>query len=1355
MIKYEKLEDALPNENKIYIIDKNVYFNWNNRLNKVLSNDKFFIVISKEDNKTNQTYQKILNFLFENAIDRSYTLVAIGGGIVGDIAGFVASTFMRGLKLVHVPTTVLAMCDSSIGGKNGFNNEYGKNMIGSIYQPKLIIIDISFLETLSEYQKINGMAEVIKIALIKKGELFDLIKDSNFNNCNFSRIIKLSSEYKLCIINDDINDTTGKRELLNFGHTFGHALEFSNNLLHGYAVAYGIIEELKYTQYYYGYPDIEIITSIEKILKNWKLIDDSPLNYNWNLFSFYLNNDKKSNRLITLQDIGKPKIVTFSSHDWFFLKSKYFSIKNNSNYKKNISIKVPSSKSITNRVLLLTSIISQFNDKEIKIKDWLSCQDTHIMIKALRQSNVNLEINKNNINITPSILSPKGAYFLGNSGTTARFILPILALTCTQNITIDGSNEMRKRPIGPLVESLNKLGCNISNNNFFPLVVKPSNLYKNNIEINGELSSQYVSGLMFAYAFLKLKNPNINYKIKIIGEKTSEGFIDLTIKLFTNFGFQIDYTNNEITFLNFNKGISEYTVEGDSTTASYLLAWSYLNKFTLEIKNINKHSTQSDTRILQRMSQCFGNLTINNTLKFTPWDKIKINKATFDLDSSDTFLTWSVLFLIENVSVEIKNIKNQNWKECSRIDNFIKNASSINAYVKKTPTGFRIYKNNLQNDIQVMKTYNDHRMAMAFSLLGGKYDKILIENPHCVNKTFPLYWNYLEDMNINIIPSNKNKIKNIVLIGMPGVGKTTLANAINDNLGITSYDTDRMILESSGENTIKDYIDNNGWNLFREKEESTMLELLQEDKLKIISTGGGIIENSLIRNHLDDAMVITIKRNTTVNDRVLQSDIFFLERKRKPLYESTCDYIYNNNTIPYDFVEWFKIIIGCNPIPNKSTFLCKVNSSIESNISNVIELRGDLMDNYGLDEIQNTIINYKRNIIYTLRTDKEGGKFKYDKNKYIQIINKAIKLGVHLIDIEVHTNIKMFNVKTIGSIHSNDINYIQDNLKKFNYDILKIVTNYDNCKLLNGYNFNDIILIDNSDGFYRCDNNLLTPIASNISQATFHSQLKYSKYLDMCYIYHNKKFLFLFGNTIGSSPSSYLHNSVMKDVNYLNFETNDLQDILNIIKKNYFYGASITMPFKESILTCNQIITTERSINTIVVKENKLFGYNTDKLAIMYFLKNKNTYILGTGGTSIAAIEACKEYNIHNITIIGRNIDSLKSLKNKYQVNILQLNKEFISNDDYQIINCLPPFVEIDKYISDSCYFIDMTYGFHSIVKSKSNYVTGYDILYVQGAYQCSIWKNITFEEVLPIYKSTMNKYLKEKYNNIDLSVTF
>ncbi len=1367
MIIYSNLESYLQNNNilkKVWIIDSNIFKLWNQRILPIINNDNYFILESNEDNKNLETYQQILDFLFKNNIDRGYTIFGIGGGIVGDITGFIASTYLRGIKLIHVPTTLLSMVDSSIGGKTGVNTIYGKNMIGSIYQAKDIVIDSEWLNTLPEEHKTNGMAEVIKMAIIKGGKLYDMLWQSS---PNLTEIIQLSANYKLEIIENDFRDTDGSRELLNLGHTWGHGYELSQNILHGFAVADGIVEELKYSHYYYKFPSLGVIKEIIDLLKKWKLLKKEKnlsfnrfdKNYETKLIYFYMSKDKKENRLVTVKDIGKPEIVTWNIDNWKFINSKYFRIKNNLIIKDKqlFRFNVPSSKSITNRSLICSVIASNFDNKEKKIENILRSEDTELMISALRQSNVEMLEISDNIIISPSKFYPKGNYYLGNSGTSVRFLLPLLAVTTNEEIIIDGSEDMRKRPIGPLVKSLIKFGCNIENKDYLPLKIKPANLSKLEITIDGTLSSQYVTGLILAFSMLKSINPLKTYQIFIEGEETSCGFIKMTLDMLKDFGINILKNQKTLSIISIKSCPSIYSIEGDATTASYLFAWSFINKFELEIPNLGINSVQSDTKVLFSMLKHFGKLKNEGFgLIFEPYDKIVnvLHGAIFDLDSSDTFLTWACLFYLEGKNITIDNIKNQNWKECARIDKFISNISRIGGTCQKTETGFSIKEIKFNKKNISIETEKDHRLAMSFSLLSMKHKNIYIENPHCVNKTYPNYWEDLKKIGIKIIPTDKIFTKTIALIGMPGTGKTTLAQEAGTQLNIKYFDIDKLI--SLEFDSIHNLIENIGWKGFRDLESKQIFESILDNNFKIISTGGGCIENFKSRNLLDNCLVIWIKRDidkNEVNKRKLQDSYQNLKIKRENIYQNMSDYIYYNNKSPYDFVTWLKVILFQNPIPTSSNFLCKSEGNYESNISNCIEFRADL--NNDLSKIQDLMINFRKPCIFTLRSKQEGGKFDGNHQQYLNLSKEAIKLGAKLIDIEVSKEVNLIedNIITIGSIHSNDESYISNNLKKFNEDVLKIVTSEENCKKLP--KLEEQILIDNDNAKFRTSNNYLTPIASLLSGSVAPNQLNYLTYLEKKYQLHRTKFIFLFGSTISESPSSFIHNEVIsklqENIIYLNFETNSINEVINLINKPYFKGASVTMPFKEQITP--HYFNSSDAINTIlkIDESEQIIVKNTDTLALHKLMKQMYTIILGTGGAAIAAIEALEKKE--NILLLGRDINKLNLLKQRYNITTIlfdNFHQETKKLEEYQLINCLPPNVNIDRYLNQNCHLIDMSYGLHSVNKKiLKNEITGYQILYTQAAYQYLEWfkdSELNFDVILKKYETAMNNFLEQKY---------
>lgn len=199
-----------------------------------------FTFESGEKSKNTDTYLAVIKSLVDNNFTRSDVIVAVGGGVAGDIAGFAASTFMRGIAFVNIPTTLLSQVDSSIGGKNGVDFEMYKNQVGTFYRPEAIITDPALLSTLSPRQKACGIAECIKIALTSDAELFSELEKGDID---IEDIICRCISLKIQVVEADEKEN-GVRKMLNFGHTVGHAIESvqgENGLLHGECVALGML----------------------------------------------------------------------------------------------------------------------------------------------------------------------------------------------------------------------------------------------------------------------------------------------------------------------------------------------------------------------------------------------------------------------------------------------------------------------------------------------------------------------------------------------------------------------------------------------------------------------------------------------------------------------------------------------------------------------------------------------------------------------------------------------------------------------------------------------------------------------------------------------------------------------------------------------------------------------------------------------------------------------------------------------------------------------------------------------------------------------------------------------------------
>lgn len=231
------------------------------------------LIDDDEESKSLATVTSIYDKLVENELDRSSGIVAVGGGVIGDLAGFTAATFMRGMRFTQVPTTLLAQVDSSVGGKTGVNHPRGKNLVGAFHQPTLVWADVSTLRTLPERELRSGLAEVIKYGVIADAELFQILQRdtqpfSKLANENLIEIVSRCCSIKARIVEEDEREH-GIRSILNYGHTVGHALETLTryrHYTHGEAVAIGMAASARIS-HALGVADEETVRTQENTLR--------------------------------------------------------------------------------------------------------------------------------------------------------------------------------------------------------------------------------------------------------------------------------------------------------------------------------------------------------------------------------------------------------------------------------------------------------------------------------------------------------------------------------------------------------------------------------------------------------------------------------------------------------------------------------------------------------------------------------------------------------------------------------------------------------------------------------------------------------------------------------------------------------------------------------------------------------------------------------------------------------------------------------------------------------------------------------------------------------------------------------
>jgi 3-dehydroquinate synthase len=248
-------------------------------------------------------------------LDRSSFVVALGGGVVGDLAGFVAAIYYRGIPYVQVPTTLLAQVDSSIGGKTAVNTAAGKNLIGAVHHPVVVIADVDLLRTLPPRELNQGFAEVIKHAIIRDPALFDLLTNFDRDKGDFASLVRRNVEIKAEFVAADERDENGKRALLNFGHTIGHAIERAGDyraLLHGEAVSLGIVAACDVSVRKAGLSDSER-KKIVSLLKQIDLPTRLPSNISREKILRALPFDKKFEggrvRFVVTSKIGSARLT--------------------------------------------------------------------------------------------------------------------------------------------------------------------------------------------------------------------------------------------------------------------------------------------------------------------------------------------------------------------------------------------------------------------------------------------------------------------------------------------------------------------------------------------------------------------------------------------------------------------------------------------------------------------------------------------------------------------------------------------------------------------------------------------------------------------------------------------------------------------------------------------------------------------------------------------------------------------------------------------------------------------------------------------------------------------------------------
>ena len=1455
------LIEGLPSSTYVLITDTNLFETYVPRFR-----DSFNAVPQKnsrrlltyaippgEASKGRETKAEIEDWMLSQKCTRDTVIIALGGGVIGDMIGYVAATFMRGVRFVQVPTTLLAMVDSSIGGKTAIDTPMGKNLIGAFWQPRRVYIDLNFLETLPAREFINGMAEVIKTAAIwdesefvaleeAAEQILACVRSSGATRLNpirdiLRRIVIGSARVKAEVVSSDEREG-GLRNLLNFGHSIGHAIEaiLTPQLLHGEAVAIGMVKEAELSRFL-GHLSTGAVARLTKCIANFDLpvsLHDKrvvkltagkhcPISVMLDKMSVDKKNDGRQKKIVLLSAIGKtyePKATAVEDQHIKTVLSSAVWVTPGVPRQLKVTVTPPGSKSVSNRALILAAL----GTGPCRIKNLLHSDDTAYMLSAISQlggaSYTWLDAGEILLveGTGGQLRAHKEPIYIGNAGTASRFLTTVVALCSptdsAQSTVLTGNARMQVRPIGPLVDALRLNGVGIEylgQERSLPLRVDATAGFQGGvIELAATVSSQYVSSILMAAPYAKKP-----VTLRLVGGKPiSQPYIDMTISMMRSFGISVTTSATEAHTYHIPQGSytcpAEYTIESDASSATYPLAVAAITGTTCTVPNIGSQSLQGDAQFAVKVLRPMGCSVQQDEYSTTvTGPAIGSLKALphVDMESmTDAFLTATALAAVASGTTQITGIANQRVKECNRIVAMKDQLAKFGVQCNELEDGIEILGRSL-NDIRAptvgIHCYDDHRVAMSFSVLSVVSSaQVLITERECVGKTWPGWWDTMfksfqvtlnGDDHDDAPPLNApitSVKRSIFVIGMRGAGKTTTGRWISHLLGWKFIDLDKE-LELRHKETIPEMIRGPfGWEGFRKAELDLLRDVMESHSDgHVFSCGGGIVEipeaRALLKGYCGTGgLVLQVHRNT---DQVIEylmqdksrpaytSEIREVYLRRKAWYEECCNFLYysphaesagKDQTIPDDFQQFLSLICGrkscLDEIKNKelSFFVSLTLPRLDKAAclmvprvvvgSDAVELRVDLLENRSPEAVIEQISKLrqvsKKPIIFTLRSESQGGKFPDGQHEEQRALYRlALRVGVEFLDVEVtshediiqmvadlrgHTRIIASHHDPQGKLSWKNASWIASYNKAVQFgDVIKLVgiarrmeDNFDlaafKSKML-GSQATPIIALNMGPlgKLSRVLNGFLSPVShpdlpfkaapGQMSSADIRKSLTLLGKIDPLKFY-------LFGKPISASRSPALHNSLFERVGlphqYERLETDNVEDVIDVLRSQEFAGASVTIPLKLDIMKhVDELSEAARiigAVNTIVPltkssadSPRRLLGDNTDWMGMVHILRRAGVavhphgaaaMVVGAGGTTRAAIFALRSMGYSPIYVVGRNAAKTEALVGdfpaEYSLQVVQdtSGAEQLLSTPFVIISTIPADKSIDSGVRET-----------------------------------------------------------------------
>lgn len=749
----------------IVLSDETVHSLYGKRLTAALDDagisSSVFLISPGEASKSMNVLEELLTFMADSGLTRSGLLIAMGGGVVGDLGGFAASCYMRGIDFVQIPTTLLSQVDSSVGGKTAVNLRSGKNLVGTFWQPRLVIADTQLLSTLNDREFAGGMAEVIKYGAIFSDDFFRFLESCESRSQLMERmpyIIRTCCDLKRMVVEEDERDT-GRRMLLNFGHTFGHAIETIGSYqryIHGEGVALGMLLACRYGELF-GTTPPQAALRLSQLCRRFGLpvsTDISPQD-----MAPHMAIDKKADgatlRLVLLHRLGKAYIETVSVKE---LSTRMQTLSQPLCIDRFPSGQVflPPSKSIGHRALICAALAGSGTvfraGQSEDIQATLRCLSALGVALCPADEPGSPSSESGSFRIEGGLskeLSPPPVLDCSESGSTLRFLIPLAALYATP-VTFTGSGRLMERPLHVYESCLASCGVSFRRDGSALTVCGP--LQPGVFSVPGDVSSQFITGLLFALPLLSSDSA-----IEVQGTLQSASYVTLTLSVLKDFGIRIETEDLRRFSIPGNQRYAQrsYAVEADFSGAAFFLAAGALG-CPVELMGLNPQSVQGDQAFLPLLQQAgfgiaegpHGGLCVlasgssssdsgfRNALPGLRPRPLSVDVS----DIPDLVPPLAALLAFADGESRIEGAGRLRIKESDRLATVTRQLNRLGADITEGED-FLIIRGKPSLHGGTCCGENDHRIAMMCAVAAiGCTQPVLLSDSACVKKSYPAFW---------------------------------------------------------------------------------------------------------------------------------------------------------------------------------------------------------------------------------------------------------------------------------------------------------------------------------------------------------------------------------------------------------------------------------------------------------------------------------------------------------------------------------------------------------------------------------------------------------------------------------------